>query len=219
MFQAVNILSGDNGDRTSRCGPQIQDCWAFEHPRRDVILNDQGLPLTNSHNSRFAKLNFQIPHAGVLHGLAGYFEAILYDNVGLSIHPQRKEQTSKNMLSWFPIYFPFKDPMYLPGNSELQVSIWRLTDQRRVWYEWYAEAFMPVMYQTPDHAGDGLSTVVVPGSPLIAPSPTVDALDMPPIVDKTGILKAPKEASNTRLVKIGQTALHNPGGRSSWIGL
>jgi len=75
--------------------------------------------VTNSHNSRFANLNFHIPHAGVLHGLAGYFEAVLYGNVGLSIHPQRKDHISKDMISWFPIYFPFKVsfPFHVsPGN-------------------------------------------------------------------------------------------------------
>lgn len=41
-------------------------------------------------------------------GLAGYFEAVLYGNIGLSIHPHRKEQISKDMLSWFPLFFPFK---------------------------------------------------------------------------------------------------------------
>lgn len=68
--------------------------------------------MTNSHNSRFANLNFHIPHAGVLHGLAGYFEAILYGSVGLSIHPQRKDYISKDMISWFPMYFPFKVIFY-----------------------------------------------------------------------------------------------------------
>jgi type II protein arginine methyltransferase len=128
MFQAVNILSGDGGGLGRRCGPQIQECWEFEHPRKDAILNEQGasptcscfsesyswaeyslgLPPTNSHNARSAKLAFHIPHAGTLHGLAGYFEAILYGNIGLSIHPHRKDQISKNLLSWFPLFFPFK---------------------------------------------------------------------------------------------------------------
>ena len=67
-----------------------------------------GLPLTNSHNVRSAQLNFYIPHAGVLHGLAGYFEAVLYRDVGLSIHPDRKDRISPNMLSWFPLFFPLK---------------------------------------------------------------------------------------------------------------
>ena len=64
--------------------------------------------MTNSHNSRFAVSNFHIPHAGVLHGLAGYFEAVLYGSIGLSIHPHRKDHISKDMISWFPIYFPFR---------------------------------------------------------------------------------------------------------------
>lgn len=42
MFQAVNILSGSGGGRLSRCGPKIQECWEFEHPRRDVPLDDRG---------------------------------------------------------------------------------------------------------------------------------------------------------------------------------
>jgi hypothetical protein len=67
-----------------------------------------GLPVTNSHNVRSARLTFHIPHAGVLHGLAGYFEAVLYGDIGLSIHPHRKDQISKDMLSWFPLFFPLK---------------------------------------------------------------------------------------------------------------
>lgn len=124
MFGAVNILSGEGGDGNT--GPRIQDCWEFVHPTKNVVLSERGgrsslvhvkiaantsvsgLPLTNSHNSRFADLNFHIPHAGVLHGLAGYFEAVLYGSVGLSIHPERKDHISKDMISWFPIYFPFK---------------------------------------------------------------------------------------------------------------
>lgn len=64
--------------------------------------------MTNSHNIRSAALTFHIPHAGILHGLAGYFEAVLYGDVGLSIHPDRKEHISKDMLSWFPLFFPLK---------------------------------------------------------------------------------------------------------------
>jgi protein arginine N-methyltransferase 5 len=108
MFQAVNILSGDGGGEAGRCGPPVQACWEFEHPRRDAVLDMRGLPPTNTHNTRSAALTFHIPHAGILHGLAGYFEAVLYAHVGLSIHPARMERISKDMLSWFPLFFPFK---------------------------------------------------------------------------------------------------------------
>ena len=77
-------------------------------PLRIFFPTHTGLPVTNSHNIRSAKLTFHIPHAGVLHGLAGYFEAVLYGDIGLSIHPDRKEHISKDMLSWFPLFFPLK---------------------------------------------------------------------------------------------------------------
>ena len=66
------------------------------------------MPYTNSHNTRAAHLSFRIPNAGTMHGLAGYFEAHLYGNIGLSIHPERMSMISPDMMSWFPLFFPFK---------------------------------------------------------------------------------------------------------------
>lgn len=112
--------------------------------------------------------------------------------------------------------------MYLPGNSELHVSMWRVADQQRVWYEWYAEAFLPVMIPVLDWTVDRAATSLsATPTPLVTPSPTIDALDVPPVVNRTEIPRTPNESSRTetRLVKVGQTALHNPGGRSSWIRL
>ncbi|KAG5647401.1 hypothetical protein DXG03_000472 [Asterophora parasitica] len=220
MFQAVNILSAEGGGLSGKCGPQIQECWEFEHPRRDPVLNARGLPKTNSHNARSAKLNFYIPHAGVLHGLAGYFEAVLYGNIGLSIHPDRKEQVSKDMLSWFPLFFPFKEPLYLPSNSELQVSIWRLTTDRQVWYEWHAESFLSSPSVT--HQDVGLQRAPSLGSATTlfatpALSPLIDAED--PAFFQRARFGSLDASPVYETVKIGQTSLHNPGGRSSWIGL
>ena len=42
MFQAVNILSGTKATSDNRCGPQVQECWEFEHPRRDAVLDGRG---------------------------------------------------------------------------------------------------------------------------------------------------------------------------------
>ncbi|KAH9936058.1 PRMT5-domain-containing protein [Amylocystis lapponica] len=229
MFSAVNILSGNGGGLSGKCGPQVQECWEFEHPRRDAVLDERGLPLTNSHNARSAKLAFHIPHAGVLHGLAGYFEAVLYGNIGLSIHPDRMHYISKDMVSWFPLFFPFKEPLYLPSNSELHVLIWRLTNPRQVWYEWYAEAFLPMPGTSvqenleeqsqlfpPDEFGMGGSGR---STPLVSPSPLADA-PSELLAGDFGM----KDMANLRkgdvgLIKISQTSLHNPRGRSSWIGL
>ncbi|KAI0070415.1 PRMT5-domain-containing protein [Panus rudis PR-1116 ss-1] len=310
MFQAINILSGEGGGASGKCGPRIQECWEFEHPRRDVVLNAQGLPYTNSHNTRFAKLVFHIPHASVLHGFAGYFEAVLYGNVGLSIHPERMDKISKDMLSWFPLYFPLKEPLYLPSNCELHVCFWRLTNERQVWYEWHAEAFLPLPLGSPgstiSRTGTSRSTNIfsnpsntsnsnsnntsnsnsdnnkfstprktsltpTPRSLSATPSTFADAelpsspreinlipppaAHPPPLLTtepmegievegeaggeglggtevKAGELEGGggedgnderdslrEDESKAGLVKIGQTSLHNPKGRSSWIGL
>ncbi|KAI9061047.1 PRMT5-domain-containing protein [Trametes sanguinea] len=228
MLHAINILSDNGGGISGTCGPRIQECWEFEHPRKDAALTEQGLPLTNSHNARSAKLTFHIPNAGVLHGFGGYFEAVLYGHVGLSIHPDRMAQISKDMLSWFPLFFPLKDPLYLPADSELTVSIWRLTDARKVWYEWYAEAFLPVPSSSvhspiwrdtlspmsPSADNSFLSPVA--STPTIVTSPL---LDVPQLTLEVPAQQPERQKDGVSLVKISQTALHNPGGQSSWIGL
>jgi|ERR1700722_13282205 len=45
MFQAVNILSAD-GTGLGHCGPQIQECWEFMHPRKDPALDSRGVRLS-----------------------------------------------------------------------------------------------------------------------------------------------------------------------------
>lgn len=34
-----------------------------------------------------------------------------------------------------------KQPLYFPGDTELEVSMWRQTDDAKVWYEWLVEAW------------------------------------------------------------------------------
>ena len=54
----------------------------------------------------------------------------------LSTNPLTMSKESPNMISWFPLFFPLKSPVYVSDNSELSLSIWRRTDGRGVWYEW-----------------------------------------------------------------------------------
>ena len=42
MMSQVNILSADGPGLSGRCGERIQQCWQFEHPRKDLILDDDG---------------------------------------------------------------------------------------------------------------------------------------------------------------------------------
>lgn len=37
-----------------------------------------------------------------------------------------------------------QNPLYFPQDSELEVSIWRHTDDTRVWYEWVVEAYTSI---------------------------------------------------------------------------
>jgi type II protein arginine methyltransferase len=127
-----------------------------------------------------------------------------------------------------------QEPVYLPSDSELEVSIWRLTNQRQVWYEWYAEVFLPIgpsapppsvfSFSSPPKKPAGLAFVFpAPAIPAAPPSPLIDAIDSP-MMDlgkgSPGVREdRPDAAESEIIVKIAQTALHNPGGRSSWIGL
>ncbi|ORY29011.1 PRMT5 arginine-N-methyltransferase-domain-containing protein [Naematelia encephala] len=222
MMSAVNVISGDAPGRE-----RIGQCWVFEHPRRDLILDPSGAPLTNSHNTRSANLTFSIPHAAPLHGLAGYFEAHLYANVGLSIHPDNAHRVSPDMFSWFPLFFPFKEPLFLPSGSEVEVGIWRLwdSDKNRIWYEWCAEAFLPLPTAAGGGGGGGITSPVgdIGLSPAIntarnagLASPMMDAPLSPAV---GGILGDGVPLPTPARIKIGQTSLHNPAGAHSWIGL
>jgi protein arginine N-methyltransferase 5 len=104
--------------------PDVQEAWSFSHPIPESVL-ERSAPdgfvaagaarVDNSHNVRSCKLVFQAQHKGVCHGLAGYFETVLYASptrkdviVELSTNPVTMEQKSKEMISWFPIWFPLK---------------------------------------------------------------------------------------------------------------
>ncbi|PRW56786.1 arginine N-methyltransferase [Chlorella sorokiniana] len=102
-----------------------QDVFTFEHPNRAHCID----------NTRSIRLVFEcMPPAGtVCHGFAGYFDAQLYKDVHLSIHPPTH---TPNMFSWFPIYFPLRTPFYVPQGSKLELHMWRCAGKHKVWYEW-----------------------------------------------------------------------------------
>ncbi|OAG12489.1 Skb1 methyltransferase [Paraphaeosphaeria sporulosa] len=144
--------------------PLIHTAWEFTHPQPPTVLAQSSLRRggsavgggggflggdgANEHNYRHCKVTYPIQEQGVCHGLAGYFETVLYSGsqgpVELSTNPVTMEAKSKDMISWFPIFFPLRTPVHLPSNSELEVSMWRQTDDRKVWYEWLVEAFATV---------------------------------------------------------------------------
>ena len=110
--------------------PRIQQAWEFVHPlpastlavaearRGGGVSGGGGGSMSggdgaNEHNTRYSRMKFVCKDRGVVNGLAGYFEAVLYDGgeagkVELSTRPDTIDAKSKDMISWFPIYFPLK---------------------------------------------------------------------------------------------------------------
>ena len=147
--------------------PIIHPCWSFQHPNPHLPSSP---PATNTHNTRHTTLHFPIPHRAACHGLAGYFESVLYSStpsspttqpasasanddkssapylssphVTLSTNPLTMPSTSPDMMSWFPLFFPLKSPVWFPDDSECVVHLWRREDARKVWYEWMVEAWV-----------------------------------------------------------------------------
>ncbi|KAL8831835.1 MAG: hypothetical protein Q9170_005131 [Blastenia crenularia] len=153
MLQAVDYLSTSTSStsfNTEREGIEkgetvILPAWSFAHGAAANAEDggEEGMRGGNNrHNSRSARLTFPVPHRGACHGLAGYFEAVLYGDVQLSTHPKTMGKKSPEMKSWFPIFFPLKTPLYTPSSSLLTVTMRRATDGRKVWYEWMVESFL-----------------------------------------------------------------------------
>lgn len=140
MLQAIDFLSTEitagPGGVTSK--PVVAQAWEFTHPvPQQTLLQVQrggvGSAVANRHNARAAKTTFKCANRGVCHGIAGYFESVLYASavggesegdkkeenedeeeedehrvVELSTHPLTIDAKSKDMISWFPIYFPLQ---------------------------------------------------------------------------------------------------------------
>lgn len=83
--------------------------------------------------NRFREIHF--PVEGIVDGIAGFFEATLYRSkskgfdIVLSTRPCNR---TANMASWFPMYFPLKEPI----NSDFTLLFSRNNDGNKVWYEW-----------------------------------------------------------------------------------
>jgi len=84
-------------------------------------------------NNRFGCLKFDVNIDTALHGFGGYFYCVLYGDTTLSIVP---DLHTPGMFSWFPMYFPIKEPLFLHRGDKLVVHFWRINNGKNVWYEW-----------------------------------------------------------------------------------
>lgn len=110
MLHAIDYLSTTSPASPSAAEPaplpmpNILPAWSFTHgPQAPLPPRSQ-----NEHNTRDARLTFRTRDRAVCHGLAGYFEAVLYPGTELSTNPLTMDAKSGGMMSWFPIYFPLK---------------------------------------------------------------------------------------------------------------
>lgn len=161
-------------------------------------------PLDRSVANLAANNEIKVPSPITVHGFLGTFTADLFDEAHPSVRrlmgispnaPASQEPTqistapgtySKDMCSWFPLYFPLREPLPVPAGASVGVSIWRRTDsatgytqpaptnggsagsgsaqansppQSRVWYEWTAKVLRggEVLTITPIHNPNGRS--------------------------------------------------------------
>jgi protein arginine N-methyltransferase 5 len=100
-----------------------QPLFTFSHPNRSKMID----------NSRYSILKFKTGGDSVLHGFGGYFECTLYKNTMISILPATH---NPGMFSWFPIFFPLREPIQMKKDDDLTLHFWRLVSKKSVWYEW-----------------------------------------------------------------------------------
>lgn len=100
-----------------------QPCFTFKHPNTSHKID----------NSRQVKLAFDVGESNLIHGFSGYFETVLYSDIKLSIVP---ETYSEGLFSWFPLYFPIANPIYVEAGKRIVVHMWRRCSRSSVWYEW-----------------------------------------------------------------------------------
>lgn len=106
---------------------EVQQVFKFVHP------NPENDTPAGADNERYARLQFEVPGGGTMHGMVGYFESVLYKDVSISINPATH---SPGMFSWFPIYFPLRAPMFIAAGATVELHMWRKTSRTKVWYEW-----------------------------------------------------------------------------------
>jgi len=104
--------------------PQI--AFTFHH-------NDLTARPNTRDNRRHAKLSWTAPVDFLCHGFIGYFHCVLYKNITLTTLPGCP---TPGMFSWFPIYFPVNEAMFVKAGENVTFDVWRLGDKSSVWYEW-----------------------------------------------------------------------------------
>jgi len=132
-FETPYVVHFQNRTELSKPQPLI----TFTHPSYGGKID----------NTRYEVKNFEISMDSQLHGFAGYFECTLYKDIMISTLP---DTHSRGMFSWFPIFFPLRNPIKLRQKDDLQLHFWRLNNKKHVWYEWCITKPIPVPIHNPN---------------------------------------------------------------------
>ena len=167
--------------------------YSSSSPSSSSSIGDDSDDFVGGSHSRHVELDWLIPLGGVVHGFVGFFQSRLYKDVVLSTLPDRS--FSQGMYSWFPIFFPLRvSASTLPTAPNCSATSVRLTFRVATF----------VCNKTPLN--------VASGSHLHAT-----------MWRRTSARKVWYEwamvGSSSGAATAATTALHNPGGRSSYIAL
>lgn len=120
--------------------------WQFSYANnsvsgriKEVSDNDND----NGDGSRITTVQFDITKSSILHGFGGYFRSVLYLGIELSIVPHLNP--TKNLVLWFPVFFPLTNPVWVQQDTRLELSMVRdCIPGTRVWYEWSVKLYRAV---------------------------------------------------------------------------
>ena len=122
-----------------------QPLHSFWHKRGDLPQESDrchgdcggdGSGMLLADNERTKRCVFARPDGvrATCHGLAGYFDCVLYGDVSLCTLPD--ERHTPNMGSWFPLYIPLREGFAVGSGEDVEASVWRRVGGGKVWYEW-----------------------------------------------------------------------------------
>ena len=130
---------------------KLHDFFEFSKPK-PVFTFTHPSP-TPFNNDRCITLQFEAPTSALMHGFSGYFDCCLYKEVHISIEPSTH---TTDMVSWFPIWFPLRNPITVKKGDVITVHMWRYSGGGKVWYEWSVSTPVSV----PIHNASGRSCAI-----------------------------------------------------------
>lgn len=114
----------------------------FDPDRLYGIGNSSGYGNYDSSLVSILKRDIDLPKEPLsfyIHGLLGSFHSVLYKSIRTkksSVISMAPSSFSTGMFSWFPLYFPLKEPIHVSSEASISCRMWRKSDKTKVWYEW-----------------------------------------------------------------------------------